>query len=234
MADSPAGSLVPGRLATAAGRILHWRLDAVRPSLRVLDHGAPQAWRGVRGTEPGRRLFLYYWIEDSLPLMLYAGRSGKIPESLQVVCDDTLGGRVVATVLSHLGLPHAPLRLARPTRRIRDVQRLMKSTITTAIAVDGRGPYRKIGIEFPRLVRESGGLACPIAARVDRSWTAWPTPRIVVPRRGARLSIALGSPSSAATDEEELRLGMEQRLSEAVSLAESRLAGGAKGESGEP
>ena len=223
MSASSAGPLVPGPLPTAVGRALHRRLAAVAPGIEVLDAEALRAWSEVRQAEPSRRLFLYYWIGDSLPLMLYVGMAGEVPEPIQVVCDDTIGGGVVATVLSQLGMPHAPLRLASPAARIRDMQRLMKSTTSTAIAVDGRGPYGQIGLEFARLIRQGDAIACPVAARVDRSWLAWPRPRITVPRRGARLSIVLGRPVADAPDDEGLRREMGRLLSEAGRVADERL-----------
>lgn len=225
MAASSAGPLVPGRPARALGHALHRRLVAVRPSIEVLDSAALEVWREVRREDPGRRLFLYYWIGDSLPLMLYVGMAGEVPEPIEVVCDDTLGGQVVATVLSRFGMPHAPLRLARPAARIRDMQRLMKSTTTTAIAVDGRGPYGEVGREFARLIRESGALACPVAARLDRSWLAWPRPRIAVPRRRARLSVVLGRPVAESSEDDAFREEMGRRLAEVARAADERLAG---------
>lgn len=216
MSEEPSDQIVPGRAAVMLSRLLHRRLEAVAKETSLLDTGAgPSRMSELRAAAGGGRLFLYYWIEDSLPLMLYATLVGARAEPLRVVCDDTFGGQVTAALLARLGHERAPLRLRSPAARVRDMHDLIKDPRATAIAVDGRGPYREVGREFAKLVRSAGAAACPVAVRIDRDLPVWRGPRIAIPRQGARLSVVMGDAVAGSDDVDALR-GQMQTAVEAV------------------
>lgn len=228
MATPAPDRVVPGWMAGAIGRALYRRLAAVAPTVRVLGaEGARARFAAARDMAPNRRVFLYYWIEDAVPLMLYALRDdGIVDGRLRFVCDDTLGGRVVAEAVARLGHEQQPLRLTNQALRVRDVQSLILEGSAIGIAADGRGPYRFVSAEMARLVRRCEAVALPLAVQADRSFRLWARATVFLPRANARLAVAAGEPVAASPDGRDLRSRLQEGLAGAGALAREQLASG--------
>jgi len=225
----PPDRISPGRPARAIGSAIHRRLAAVAPSARRegLEEARTRLATFVRAAA-GRRLFLAYWLEDVLPLMLYGCLGDKVVEGpLRFVCDDTAGGKITAEILTRMGQSHAPLRLGNDAVRVRDVQRLIVEPSVIGIAVDGRGPYRLVGRESARLVQRCDAVVLPLAIRVDRAWTIWPRPRIRLPRPRTSLVVVAGDPVEPGRDLDALRARMQSALETAGRSADALLWHGA-------
>ncbi|MFM7142323.1 MAG: hypothetical protein ACKO2K_10480, partial [Alphaproteobacteria bacterium] len=159
----------------------------------------------VRDAHPGRKLVVFYWIEDVLPMMVADVRAGGLlgtgADAFRFACDDSLGGRVAESLLGRLGRRTLSLRWRSPGDRVRDLQRILRSSEPMGIAVDGHGPYGRVGDAFPRLVESARAIAVPVAAIADRSSWVWARAMLAVPRHGARLAVAVGEAVGEAAGE---------------------------------
>ena len=189
----------PGALATVAGALLAARVRSIAGSVEVLGAaGARSRIEEARASFPGRKLVLFYWIEDVLPMMVADVHAGGLLDAgageIRFACDDSLGGRVAESLLSRLGRRTLLLRWRRPAERIRDLQRILRSKEPMGIAVDGHGPYGRVGDAFPRMVESAGACAVPVAVVADRATRVRARALLAVPRRGARIAVAVGPP----------------------------------------
>ncbi len=189
--------------ASVVGRLLAARARAVAEGATVLGAAAARGCLdAARSAHPARKTILFYWIEDVLPMMVMDIRAREVlggeTEAFRFVCDDTFGGCVAESLLSRLGRRTLLLRRQRPAERIRDLQRIMRSIEPMGIAVDGHGPYGRVGEAFPRLVESAGAVALPVSVVADRSHRIWARASLLVPGRGATLAIAVGDPLPAS------------------------------------
>ncbi len=223
---------VAGAFSRSVGGALHAYLRRVAPGVRF--GGAPvaeAAWGELLRARPDRRIFLYYWTEAGLPLMLYGCREdGVLGRDLAFVHDETVGGRVTADVVRRLGRDGWPLRHRSQGELARDVAKLIGSSKSIGIAVDGRGPYGRVGPEFPRLAARCEAIAVPLGIRTMGGARLRLAGPVHVPRRGTEVALALGAPidCAVASDDlvERLQVGLEAASSAAGGVdAVARAAG---------
>jgi hypothetical protein len=181
-------------------------LDAAAERVRRLD---------------GTRVFYCYWIEDALPLMLIESvRPHDLDPELAFVCDDTFGGRLTAAALAQLGRRVLPLRVSDAALRIRDVQGILRGSGSVGLAVDGRGPYGRVGRSLVSLIRNAEALAMPVAARAFPARSLRLRARLSVPRRGCRLGLVCGEPLCLQHDAAPaLQAALDRVRVEATALA---------------
>ena len=197
-------ALGPGPIPAVLGAILARRVRQVAGSVEILGlERARGRLDAAREEFPGRKLVLFYWIEDVLPMMVTdAGARGLLApgaEEFRFVCDDSFGGRVAEALLSRLGRRTLLLRRRRPGERIRDLQRILRSREPMGIAVDGHGPYGRVGDAFPRLVESADACAVPLAAVADRAARVRLRALLAVPARRSRIAVEVGAPVVATS-----------------------------------
>lgn len=195
--STPDSASRPGPLEALTSAWLARRVRRVAASAVVVGAAAARArLDAALAAHPGRKLVAFYWIEDVLPMMVadaaVHGVFGPGIEEIRFVCDDSLGGRVAESLLARLGRRTLLLRWRHPGNRVRDLQRILRSAEPMGIAVDGHGPYGRVGEAFPRLVESAHAVAVPVAVVADRSSRVWAKAMLAVPRPGARLAIAVG------------------------------------------
>ncbi len=166
---------------------------------------------------------LYYWTEAGLPLMLYGSREeGLLGRDLAFVHDDTLGGRVTADVLRRLGRRAWLLRHRHAGPLARDLGRLIRSSESIGIAVDGRGPYGHVGAEFARLAERCEAVSVPLGIRLTPAVRLRLAGPVQLPRAGAELTLSVGAPIDCAVDSRTLRSRLQRGLEVASSMAGTR------------
>lgn len=181
----------------------------------------------------GRRLLFVFWSADAMAFMLLPFVQSSLrrflPE-LQFLFDDTIGGRLSAEFLRSLGgqstilgLPGSPLRL----ERLRCVVADRRSCV---FAVDGGGPYRRIGTGVVTLATTVGARIVPIAIRARPSIAITPFSHVAVPLPGCRVGAAFGPPIavSRASDRRTVAEEVRQTL-ESLRRAAYHLAGTSQG-----
>jgi hypothetical protein len=207
-------------LVVAVVSALAWRtrvcgLDAVERQFRLL-----------RDSSQGRRLLLYYWIEDVVPRLVIARATGtELDVDTVSVCDDTWPGRLIAKVLAKLQRRSLPLRLSHGMLGVKDLQVLIRERAPLSIAADGRGPYGRVHPSLARLVQSRDAIAIPVSVLASPCLRARLAGRIAVPVPGARLAIALGSPVLPDGERGLSSEDLERGLREARDGSRSLLAG---------
>jgi hypothetical protein len=224
----------PTWTATAIGGAAATYLRAIAPKVTVAAGASMSlaSLRAVRDRHPDRKLVVFYWIRDVLPMMLVDWKqrlaTSDPSEDIQFVCDDSYGGRVAESVLRRLGRRTQALRWQRPLERIRDVQRILRSKAPMGIAVDGHGPYGQVGETFARLLSGSATLAVPVSAVARPSWVMPLRSRLLLPAPRAMASLSLGAPILAdherPTSAEELQRALESVRATADAAAEPNAA----------
>lgn len=217
-----------------AGPILARWVRASAPRHPALGtHAAHEELEATRSAHPGRRLLLYYWIEDVLPIILTdtrrRGESGDWARDVRFVCDDTIGGRVAERLLAGLGRQTMRLRWKNPMERIRDLQTILRSGTPMGIAVDGHGPYGRVGEAFSRLASSSQAIAVPLAAVPARVRHVRANALLAMPRRRSPIAIALGDPILPPGDEVAAVSVFEAGLGQARERARALLRDGPVG-----
>jgi hypothetical protein len=151
----------------------------------------------------GRRVVFGYWTEDILPLLLALStcdlRLGSKELDLEYLCDDTLGGLITAEVVRRFDRRVRILHAGHSMARVRDLQAIIRSPDSLGVAVDGTGPWGRVLPTIPRLIRECGGLAVPMAAVGDFSYVRVRT-RLAVPRPRGRLACVIGEEIDLSRD----------------------------------
>lgn len=232
MVPSSAGGAGQGRdrLVRLVVRVLDGHLRRVARTARAVDAEAARArLRTLHEDLGGSRVLLFYWIEDALPLMLGARLAEDFLRSeIAFIRDETVGGRITSGMLERAGRPVRDLRTSPPAARARDVQDLIRDPGWLGIAVDGRGPYRRVGLPFARLAARRDGFAIPLAARVDRAWTVRAGAALRIPRRGTAVTVRFGEPIPCrpGADATLLQRLLQDGLDETVAAAERALRGG--------
>jgi len=178
----------------------------------------------LRDEARGHRLLYYHWIEDVLPRLVIARRSGtQLDADAVSVCDDTLGGRLGAAVMIALGRRILPLRVSHGALRIKDLHGLIREAAPLSIAADGRGPYGRVHPSLPRLVEMRSAIAVPVSVLASPALRSRHGGRIALPMPRARLAIGLGSPimavgPGARVTVEALEHGLREARAESLSL----------------
>lgn len=189
----------PGPFAAAIGALLAARVRRLAASVEVVGADRARArLEGARAAFPGCKIVLFYWIEDVLPMMvadvrvrgLLAAGTGEI----RFVCDDSVGGRVAESLLSRLGRRTLLLHRRSPAERLRDLQRILRSKEPMGIAVDGHGPYGRVGDAFPRMVESARACAVPLSVVADRGARVRLRALLSVPSARARIALEVGEP----------------------------------------
>lgn len=220
-----------------AGPILVRWVRAAAPRHPVLgDREARERLEAALSAHPGRRLVLYYWIEDVLPMVLtdtrFRGGSGHWARGVRFVCDDTIGGRVAERLLAGLGRETVRLRWKNPMERIRDLQSILRSGSPLGIAVDGHGPYGRVGEGFARLASSARAVALPLAAVPARVRHLRANALLAVPRRSSPIAIALGDPIAAPAEgtpaTSVFEAGLGRARERALALLRDHAAGSAE------
>lgn len=220
-----------------AGRVLAAWVRATAGSHVVL--GAAECRRRfeeARAAHPGRKVVLYYWIEDVLPMILSdqqgRGAAGDWAGEVQFVCDDTIGGRVAERLLAGLGRRTLRLRWKNPMERIRDLQVILRSDTPMGIAVDGHGPYGRVGDPFARLVASARAVALPLSAAAGRARRVRANALLAVPRRRSPIAVGIGRALVAEGGSEPGAAALQAALDDARRSNLDRLSGAAVGPQG--
>jgi hypothetical protein len=179
-------------VALAAG------VRAARPSEVIFLRDAFDA-AGFAKSEP-QVLIVCYWIEDAFLLILadywLRTRSQERLPEFRPVCDDTFGGSVTKFLLEALGRKATTLRRHKGAERIADLQQIIRSRASIGIAVDGHGPYGRVGASFCRFAERCSALIIPIAARARFCLTPRLRARIAVPAPRIPVAVAVAAPIS--------------------------------------
>lgn len=144
------------------------------------------------------RVAVFYWNSDALALSVVVGRREsalqRAGSSVEILCDDSLGGRVSRELLGLLGVASRGLRWANEGERAQDLRAVFRSSTSFGLAVDGHGPYHQVGAAFPRLVHRCGAVAVPLAVVAGATWRIPGRAPLVMPKSGATISVELGEP----------------------------------------
>jgi lysophospholipid acyltransferase (LPLAT)-like uncharacterized protein len=108
--------------------------------------------------------------------------------------DESFGAEVTAWLLTFVGRETRPLRWRDPISRAADLREVIRRREPVAFAVDGHGPYGRVGPGFPRLLERMGAAAVPVAARVSRKIPVRLRATFDVPLPGTRLAVLVGKP----------------------------------------
>lgn len=213
-------------------RLITWHLRAVaRTAVPVGFEAAAERLRAIGAAHPGRKLIFCWWMEQALVQMaaLHVARGPggyglpSIGET-EFACDEYYGGQLTAEVLARAGATPVDLRWTRPAARAQDLRAIIRSARPLGIAVDGHGPYGRVGPAFARLVMRCGAVAVPLAAWPSRSRQVRIRVALAVPRRRTRLALVVGEPIAAEGSPAELAGRIQSGL-EATRAAARRAAG---------
>ncbi len=217
-----------GRVADLVAAILtvelHRRAKCARPAG---GEAARDRLADVRRRFPGRKVVFFYWQQDVLGLFVLARAPGAVTGLLgdvELACDDTFGGRVTVSVLRRLGGRWCRLSRSNLVERARDLQAIVRSPEPMGIAVDGNGPYGRVGREFSRLLTRCRAVAVPVAVECDRWVSVRARARMKLPCRDASVALGLGETIDGGSSVTDLHSRLEAGLAEAAREARSCLA----------
>lgn len=194
-------------LEPSAARVLYRYLQAVgrRAHLTcVKQDGSALAPEDVRRTffvrPDGRSILPTYWGADAVavaalpfldPIFLAAARE------VAFLFDDTFGGHVCGALVAQLGGRFVVLPRPGDARRLEKLRDVMRRGGSYAFAVDGGGPYFKVGHGTASLARSFGAFIIPLAcvARPALPWVH--RSRISFPLPWSRVAVAIGDPIDA-------------------------------------
>lgn len=173
----------------------------------------------------GRKLLIYYWVDDAFSLLAIFGNQPDFGSSVSYVCGDTLLGAISSAVLAHLGRRTLPLRRKGQTASLTDVQRIVRELNPISISADGLGRAFVVSPGLARLAASRGGLVVPVAVRASRSLSLGWCGLARVPLPTARISVALGEPIDVRHYRTELlRDVLDCRLRQAHAEAWQRIS----------
>lgn len=170
------------------------------------------------------RVVLYYWNVDAVALAVLVAssgpRMGHVWSRIEVVHDESFGGRISRDMAQGFGFGTRSLHWGREDRRARDLVALMRSHSCVAIAVDGHGPYGEVGGAFARLMGKLDAVAVPVAVVASEYWSLPVRARIAVPRARSCVAAVAGRPiSSVGISVNQLQSDLAAGLGEARGAA---------------
>ena len=163
----------------AAGAFLRYlRVVARRSALCVIDvEGRALDARAVQAalcerTPGGRPVIVVYWGADAVAVALLPFLSRAFLDatrSRRFLFDETFGGRVCAALIGQFGAQCAMLARAGHPQRLEQLVKVMRHGGALAFAVDGGGPYFRVGSGVGSLARTLKAIVVPVAAVPSRA-----------------------------------------------------------------
>jgi lysophospholipid acyltransferase (LPLAT)-like uncharacterized protein len=166
---------------------------------RLLDPGDVR--RALAPRADGRPLLPVYWGADAVAIALLPFLEATFLEAAQrltFLFDETFGGRVCAGLVAQLGSQSVMLARAGRPERLEHLSFVMRRGGSFALAVDGGGPYFRVGTGVASLARALKAVVVPLACTatpavpwLHRSGISFPLPR-------CRVTAAIGRPIDAS------------------------------------
>jgi len=200
-------------LALARGVLAYLRLVARSVSWGWVDRdGRPLDDRDVDPRLGAMRhrekpTLLTYYIADALGVATLALVHDAFLQWMRVsrcIVDDTLAGRVSASIIDRLGGRFTVLPLPGDPERVRGVYEVIRAGGSCAFPVDGGGPYREVGTGVVALAASLGASIVPMSASLSPAVSFAPQSRVRVPIPKGRLVVAMG-------DEVQIGRGADRR-----------------------
>jgi hypothetical protein len=178
-------------------------------------------------SDAGGRVFYCYRNQDVLPLVLTLSlpSSEKHFHEVDLVCDDSFSGSVVARLTRGLGRQVRILTRRTFQDRVRDLRMLMQTESPIGIAIDTGGPYGRVDPALPRLAQRCGARLVPIVALASPSVPFWREPELRLPLPRASLSLAIGE--AVASDDPDAVAKLQSSFDLADARAHRALSGDA-------
>ena len=197
-------------LATATSSLLHGYLSVIGKTIKTgCLIGEEVSWEEEATyflqqffcvhNYAGPALYLL-WIADHLNLVSlgYVSPSFRqMARQFKFFADDSFGGLVMRRTIRSLGAESLPISQADPVKRLQLLRSVMLNRPSVFLAVDGRGPYFKIGTGIVNLAIAIRGtvIPCSILARPALNLTNLAV-SVTLPLPRSRLLIAVGKPIS--------------------------------------
>jgi lysophospholipid acyltransferase (LPLAT)-like uncharacterized protein len=177
-----------------------------------------ERWRPLY--EARRPHVFLLWHEVLLPLLWQHRR-----QDIAIVVSENRDGQYLADFARGLGYRAVRGSSSRgAARALLGAVRELRAGRTVAFTPDGpRGPRRELKPGVVAAAQRGGGVIVPIHARVDRAWRLDSWDRFLIPKPGARVTVAYGRPFEVAPGEDGLAGGLVEA---GVRLAEIAEAGG--------
>lgn len=190
-----------GRHEAAMARVLLAYLRRVGRTVRLtcLDDrqrpcGPEDVARHLAETSPR---VLTYLVADSLGVAIAPLSHPALQMSLgafHVLADMSLGGRITASLIQQMGGSATLLPLPGDAERLHTLREIMTSDESVAFAVDGGGPYGRVGTGIVALAGVLGGSIVPVTALVRPALPLLHRSGVAIPLPGCRVTIAVGAP----------------------------------------
>jgi lysophospholipid acyltransferase (LPLAT)-like uncharacterized protein len=149
----------------------------------------------ARLRDSDRRSLLTYWIGDALAVATLACIHPAflaVMREFRCVVDDTIGGRISASLVGRLGGTCTLLPLPGDPERLRRVHGLIVDRASCAFPVDGGGPYRRVGTGLIGLASALQASIVPLAVHAFPSVPVTPWSRVRLPLLGSRVVCGMG------------------------------------------
>lgn len=171
----------------------------------------------------GRRVVVYYWVADAIPLLrLFCQAEVGGKSDLTVVSSLNWLGMLVAEVLKRHGRRVIQVSSGRMGMMVADVQRVLREP-AICITADGQGPFGVISPGLVRLIEARDAIAVPLGAWPSRAIrVARPIP-CTIPLPWARVGIGMGDPIASGSEREVSVGALERALWVARERARSEV-----------
>lgn len=176
---------------------------AARSAVRVTDaEGHPLSASAIQAALvdqalDGRPVVVVYWGADAVTVALLPFLSRVFLDATRsrtFLFDQTFGGRVCAALIRQLGARYAILAPAGRPERLEQLGRVMRHGGSFAFAVDGGGPYFRVGSGAATLARTLKARVVPIAAVPSRALPWVHRSGISFPLPFGQIRVAIGHP----------------------------------------
>jgi lysophospholipid acyltransferase (LPLAT)-like uncharacterized protein len=196
---SAARAVAPPALRLMAGS---WRISTQHE----------ERWRPL--FDAGRPIVYLLWHEVLLPLLWHHRRQGVV-----IVVSENRDGQYLsdfARILGYRSVRGSSSRGA--ARALLGAVRELRSGCSVAFTPDGpRGPRRELKPGVVAAAQRGGGVIVPVHALADRAWRLDSWDRFLIPKPGARVTVAYGRPFEVSPGDDGLAVGLAEagvRLSE--------------------
>jgi lysophospholipid acyltransferase (LPLAT)-like uncharacterized protein len=196
---SAARAVAPPALRLMAGS---WRISTQHE----------ERWRPL--FDAGRPIVYLLWHEVLLPLLWHHRRQGVV-----IVVSENRDGQYLsdfARILGYRSVRGSSSRGA--ARALLGAVRELRAGCSVAFTPDGpRGPRRELKPGVVAAAQRGGGVILPVHALVDRAWRLDSWDRFLIPKPGARVTVAYGRPFEVSPGDDGLAVGLAEagvRLSE--------------------
>lgn len=219
----------PSGIEAAAAGVFHRYLRSIARRTRIrpvdvaghtMDAAAIRA--ALTGERPdGRPVVVVYWGADAVAVALLPFLERAFLDaarSREFLFDETFGGRVCAALMQQLGSRYVMLAPPGRPERLEHLGAVMRRGGSYALAVDGGGPYFRVGSGIATLARTLKAFVVPIAAVATRALPWVHRSGISFPLPFGEVRVAIGRPVDGLGGDRHAVVGEIQRSLERLAL----------------